>query len=827
MAVITYTVVSGDTLWGIAQRYNTTYQELARINNIPNPSLIYVGQVLKIRDDGGGTVQPDPIPPTATYSVTITAFGLQSDTDRTVFATWSFTRDNIDNYSVMWYYDTGDGVWFVGNDGNEKYEQSIYSAPANAKRVKFKVRPNSTKRTVNGSDTVYWNGAWSTEKIFSFADAPKPPQVPATPTVTIDKYTLTASIDNVPEEANKYIEFQVIANDVTVYYNSGRSAINNGHVSYTTGVEAGSNYKVRARAWINELSSDWSTYSSNVRSIPATPSAITNIKGTSGTSIFISWTNVMSATSYDIQYTTNVRYFEGSDQLQEVTGITNTSYEKTGLESGKQYFFRVRAVNSQGGSSWSEIKSIIIGKDPSAPTTWSSSTTVITGEELILYWVHNSEDGSTQTYSQLELIINGAKQTINIKNESTEDDTNRTTNYVVPTSKYVEGTKIQWRVRTAGITLAYGDWSIQRVVDIYAPATLVLNVLDNNNLPVTKLTSFPLLINAIGGPKTQVPTGYHISILSEESYDTVDDIGNYKRINKGDAVYSKYFDIKSSLKVTLSAGDVDFENNISYKLVCTVSMNSGLTAERSAIFTVSWTNDMYSPNAEIGINRDSLSTQVRPFCMDANNSFINGITLSVYRREFDGSFTMIGNNLPNGNNTFVTDPHPSLDYARYRIVATSISTGAVSYYDLPGYPVGEKSVIIQWDEAWSNFDSTLEDTMVAPAWSGSMLKLPYNIDVSDNVNIDVELVGYIGRKRPVSYYGTQINETATWSVEIPKDDKETLYGIRRLSIWTGDVYVREPSGSGYWASINVSFSQTHLELTIPITFDITRVEGGV
>ena len=44
----TYTVVAGDTLSGIANRYGTTYQELARINNISNPNLIYVGQVIKI-----------------------------------------------------------------------------------------------------------------------------------------------------------------------------------------------------------------------------------------------------------------------------------------------------------------------------------------------------------------------------------------------------------------------------------------------------------------------------------------------------------------------------------------------------------------------------------------------------------------------------------------------------------------------------------------------------------------------------------------------------------------------------------------------------------
>ena len=43
-----YTVQSGDTLSGIAEKFNTTYTRLASINNISNPNLIYVGQTLTI-----------------------------------------------------------------------------------------------------------------------------------------------------------------------------------------------------------------------------------------------------------------------------------------------------------------------------------------------------------------------------------------------------------------------------------------------------------------------------------------------------------------------------------------------------------------------------------------------------------------------------------------------------------------------------------------------------------------------------------------------------------------------------------------------------------
>jgi murein DD-endopeptidase len=45
----TYTIVRGDNLTKIAQRFGTSVAELARINKIGNPSAISVGQVLKLK----------------------------------------------------------------------------------------------------------------------------------------------------------------------------------------------------------------------------------------------------------------------------------------------------------------------------------------------------------------------------------------------------------------------------------------------------------------------------------------------------------------------------------------------------------------------------------------------------------------------------------------------------------------------------------------------------------------------------------------------------------------------------------------------------------
>lgn len=885
----TYTVVKGDCLWGIARRFlgdGTRWTQLADKNGISktNP-IIYPGQVINL--DVNGTSAPKTSPTSSTPTKpTVQYFGLQAGTDRTLFATWKWSRANTNGYSVWWEYATGDGVWFVGNITStaENVRQSTYSAPSNATKVRFWVKAISETHTVNNAQVSYWTGKWSTAITYDFTNAP--PVAPSNLSVSIDdnyKLTVTAQYTSTKPAADG-IQFQIVKDNTTIF-NTGNAELKTTLASYSCTVSAGGEYKVRCRAYRGKLYSSWTDYSSNTATAPSAPIGITSIKATSKTSIYLEWDSVTTATSYDIEYATQESYFDGSDKTSTVSGIEFNHYEKTGLETGNEYFFRVRASNSKGKSAWTSPKSIVIGKTPVAPTTWSSTTTAITGEPLTLYWVHNAEDGSSETYAELELIIGSNKQTKTIKKSTDEDKNDLTSTYSVSTSGYTEGTKIQWRVRTAGITKEYGEWSIQRTIDVYTPPTMSLNITNSKGEALDEITSFPFYLKGLTGPKTQAPIGYYLTITTKSAYETVDEAGCSKMISKGEQIYSKYFDTTDQLTIAFSAGNIDLENNVTYTISCIASMNSGLTATSSVDILVAWKDETYQPSAEIGINKDTLTAYIRPYCeyypyeyyeVTKNGSTytptttkistidgtsvngavtttgetvysgrlngstvyfcarvaktgkpVSGITLSVYRREFDGSFTELATGIANGKNTYITDPHPALDYARYRIVATSTSTGAVSYTDMPGYPVNEKAVIIQWDEEWQEFDVTDGKETSEKPWSGSLLRLPYNIDVSDNHSADVSLIKYQGRKRPVSYYGTQLGETASWKVEIEKSDVDTLYALRRLAIWMGDVYVREPSGSGYWANISVSFSQTHKVLTIPVTLDITRVEGGI
>ena len=898
----TYKVVKGDTLSGIAKRYNTTVSYLAKLNNIANVNLIYVGQVLKIKEtvtvtpsNPKPTPTPTPTPkpaaskttsPAATKA-TITAFGLQSDTDRTIFATWSWNRSNTDKYDIRWYYATGDGVRFIGSEEQKSFDnaapQSTYTAPANATLVKFQVKPISKTKKVNDKDVYYWTASWSTEQVYNFSD--NPPTTPSTPTVTLKDYTLTAKLENLNVGGTE-IEFQIIQNDSKVY-KTGTASIKTNSASYSCSITSGYDYKVRCRAKKGKQYSDWSDYSTNVHTKPNSPSGITSCKATSATSVRLTWGAVSSAETYDIEYATKKEYLGASNATTTINNITTTTYEVTGLTAGTSYFFRVRAVNQQGTSDWTGASSAIIGKKPAAPTTWSSTSTAIVGETVRLYWMHNSEDESNETKAQLIVVKNGVSTTHELIDKNVEDDENN--HYDLNTSGYTDGTNVKWKVRTAGVTGEYGDWSTERTIDVYAPPSLSLDITDNDGNSINTIETFPFYIKGIAGPKSQTPIGYHVSIIANDSYDTIDEIGNVKMISKGQEIYSKFYDTSLDLILEMTPGSLDLENNVEYTMVCVATMNTGLNVEDSMNFTVAWSDVRYYPNAEITFDDETLCAHIRPYCdnypmifykveydsstgeflrtgiildpLEGNSinnvtteryddlvftgkdksgktiyftvveseepELVEGVTLSVYRREYDGNFIEIGSGIVNTDNTYVTDPHPSLDFARYRIVAIDDSTGAVSYTDIPGHYVGVKSVIIQWDETWGDFETTSEEPLEEISWAGSMLKLPYNIDVSDSNNVDVSLVEYIGRSHPVSYYGTQLGISSTWKVDIIKSDKDTLYGLRRLAIYTGDVYVREPSGSGYWANISVSFDQTHCQGVVPVTLNITRVEGGV
>lgn len=740
---------------------------------------------------------------------------------------------NTDHFNVHWYYSTGDGVWFDGGSSSVKLKNATYSPPENAVKIRFDIRPCSTTYAVdvkNGNTTTkvtksYWSGDVSS--VTKNVEGVNTPEQLSAPTVSMKQYALTAKIENITDSKVDQVEFYILKNKKECRTAKAKVLACSATIKLT--VDTGCTYDVRCRG-INVLgkqtiAGEWSEWSYDTKSAPNKIDAITKLIALTTESVQIQWAKIASAESYEVQYTDHKIYFD-SGSVSSTTVDANVSHaEIIGLTTGTRYYFRVRAVNSAGSSPWSPVSSIAIGTTPAAPTTWTTANSIRKGEKIRLYWQQNSEDGSKQTHAMLAIQIPPEeRKEIPLDKYIGKDEVN--CYYEIDTSKWSTITEIIWQVKTAGVTEKYSEWSTKRTVKVYSDPELSVTVanLSENSI----FSSYPMNIQCKAYADDQTMIGCSLSIIANKTYETTNILGEKTRVNAGDTIFSRYYTVQNSntLDIRLSAYDIDLVDSFEYELVCTASFNSGLTASvRGIVFTVQYPESAELINAStVTINYDMLIAMVSPRAVLGNGIVPEYATISVYRKEFDGTFTEIAKDIPNASYTII-DPHPALNTAVYRVVIVNNKTGAVVFDDM-SREVNEKAIIIQWNEQWINRTDTeklTEDDLT----TRSILRLPYNIDVSDNFEPDVEFVEYTGREEPVSYYGTQIGHTSNWSVVIPRTDIDTLNEIRRLAIYKGDVYVREPSGTGYWANVKVSYSQTHCELSIPIQFSVTRVEGGM
>lgn len=678
-------VEEGDKLWNIAEKYlgsGSKYKELASINKLTiykrnGYDVVYltIGQKIYLTksaaSSGGSSSSSSSSTTTSSNSCTNVRVGLLASDSTTLYATWDWNNEaETASYKVAWYYTTIEGLEFVGSVTNisnddEYYaasKQSTFSIPSGAKQVKFRVRPISKEvdkdllskvkdavSKVVGVSTknYYFDSEWTSWVKYTVGT---PIQEVGQPTVELEPVfekngalyqKLTITLENLDTTANA-VQFQIAKDNSSILETTKHIAINKDtrYVSYSRDVEIGHEYTVRARAVMNGMYSEWSAYSNAAKAVPAAPAGFTVCRAYSETAVYLEWADVKTALSYDVQYTTDVNEFDNVPSLS-TTNIPNRATQCiiNNLETGKEYYFRIRSVNDgqpSNTSPWSAPTSVVIGTVPAAPTTWSSSNTITTEELLTLYWVHNSKDGSSQVEARVELYLNGEKiTTLNIENSTDEDEKDKTSSLVITTDKATAdeleaegrnvyliidnidkvGATLEWRVQTRGVLDTYGDWSIQRTVDIYAPPTLDLALLDAvDGNAIDTLTKFPLFVHAVPGPETQKPISYHLTVTAHTLYDIADDVGNVETIRTDGLVYSKYFDVDTDIKVELSAHNIALKNNVDYTVSCTVSMDSGLTATASADFTVAWDEVEYVPNAELSIDQETFMVYVRPYC---------------------------------------------------------------------------------------------------------------------------------------------------------------------------------------------------------------------
>lgn len=799
-----------------------------------------------------------------------------------LIATWGWPYLYTDHYKCVWEYTNDNKNWIVASDSNTPdatHKNSLYTPGNAAKKVRVSVKPISRTKTVNKKETHYWTISKATTTTYTIKSIPIL-ETPSAPSVSISGYVLTAEVTYTASGASN-IAFYII-NDTTKT-KSGPHTVKRYYGKAAISIPISANYSYRAYCFAlsddlsKRLNSAHSPYSSEVVAPPSAVT-ITKIIAKTMTSVEITFNTITNGTSYEVEYAEKDEYFDRSDLVNQKTISTepnkHLSILLTGLEeTGKKLFFRVKVSNNAGSSSWSNIFSVLLGQKPDPPTIWASTSTAEMGENVILFWTHNSIDGSEQTIARMLLTFkykmpNGSKDIRQVLIPNVPFTPGQTqysitlkavlNNFKDQNIKLNNITELTWQVSTKGIVNDYSDYSDKNIIKFYMKPSIWIGLYRKMNWywdpfsfpdddiytakgdfvdiheedPII-IETFPIYIKASISPVEYRPLECEFIISTTETYQTLNYVGETIWVNEGDVIYRKTITQTSVVTVhdfqlSLAPNDVSFEDGVTYKLMVKTIMDNGMTGEAEKTFTINFVDEVeYGINAEMTYDEENVSLYISPFCVDDEGEIISGFSMGVYRQNFDGAFVEIGKGIVSGSAVTVIDPHPTLKMARYRISAFSYKTGTMQFTDLPSYPVPETAIVIQWNESWSEFDYEDPNTFSDPVQNLSMVKLPYNVDLSESNDIDVKLVEYLGRDHPVAYYGTQVGQEINLKSEIPYYDYDTIYQLRRLSKWMGNVYIREPNGNGYWATVSVSFSITHCEMLIPITVKATRVEGGM
>ena len=422
-----YHVVTGDCLWNIALDYmgaGNRYPEIKQANGLSS-NVIYPNQVFIIPGVtpgyGGAPAPAPPVTPENEKAPNIVWFALESGTQRKMNVIWQQAHNK---FKVRWeIWDSNGHLWQEAEETPSFTDQQKAAEHTFQEyNDRFKCRVSIRAINDDGSDKSPW-----AYKEYDFRE--NPPELPPSPNVDIDRNdTLTVTFENIPE--NQGIEAIEVAlyQDNTTKYDTFIINVNNEtrYASHQSKVEPGHYYNLRARSIKYTLPDGktnpdgirggWTDYTNNIQSSPIAPTEILvlaakKITEQSSTTygVNIEWDSVVAAKTYTVQWTTDPEFFDTApDKVNSQTTEEGSGPKLliTNIELGHEYYFRVGSNNDKGSSlNWTPIRSIKLGSRPSAPTTWSNTTSNIVGDDLNLYWTHNATDGSRETYARLNLIL--------------------------------------------------------------------------------------------------------------------------------------------------------------------------------------------------------------------------------------------------------------------------------------------------------------------------------------------------------------------------------------------------------------------------------------
>lgn len=238
----------------------------------------------------------------------------------------------------------------------------------------------------NSSGTSGWSGTWS----FVTASSPQAPTL-ASPVEGATGQSTTPTLNwNTSTGATSYaLQVSLYANFSSVIvgtYVTGNTSQSVGPLNGTT------IYYWRVSATNNIGTSPWSSsrsFTTGPAPVPTAPTLLFPSNGSSAqhTALTIQWYGSTYATSYQLQVSTNPGF--GSFIVNQ-SGVGSTSLYVSDLSYSTTYYWRVKAANSSGTSSWSSTWGFTTEAGAPDPCLELASATSATVDQITLSDAHGN-----------------------------------------------------------------------------------------------------------------------------------------------------------------------------------------------------------------------------------------------------------------------------------------------------------------------------------------------------------------------------------------------------------------------------------------------------
>lgn len=529
---------------------------------------------------------------------------------------------------------------------------------------------------------------------------------------------------------------------------------------------------------------------------PAAPTKIVATLNSAGNGVLKLTNTPKTATQLIIQ-----RSDDGGTTWTDLATLDETeapvkSYTDTSGIVGSNVVYRARNARedlplADRYSKWTRSNVVSTLSPPSAPTLImpvNNTPVELDNETVRLAWIHNPTDGTAETAAQVQISINGVyHSTVTLGAVAYYDLT-------LNPATYSANDVITWKVRTKGEDDDYSTWS------------------DANTFTLLARPNITFTAPANGGTINQLP------ISLEWEYD--DDSGLLEsltldiiRDNTVEKTVEIPFEGGESGDYTYSLAEFLFENETEYQLQVTAVSSSGLSSTDLIDIYVSYIYVTFQnslvPDAEFDEETGEavITLNVNEADMSESEIVVDSPVANAYLyRVVNGQRVLLGGELQEGDQ--ITDRFAPINVdVRYELLEVA-STG-----ELGLEAVSYMFESIYWYVMWGNDYSNLARAIYDPSGDVSLSRP------------EKEQVRYSGRKYPVTYDSTAIEETFNFSGVT--DERDELNNFIRMIRDGGQGIWKSADGHCYMADFEFSYSseysQNHLRWAISLS--VTRIDS--